>query len=122
MGLFDGIVNVSTSTTTLNQLNQAFQNAQQAVGYGGLANGIQGGYVYPQQIPNPPIWCNPSDPLDAMAYAMEPRAHKKRKDIAPEGDRCPCHIGPASKIHSFLERLRMEIEAWHGDILERCPA
>lgn len=124
-GLLSGLTYSGTTTVT--------SAIQQALG----AANAYGGTAYMNYEPGSGQWAITTNPyhLGAPMTASQPERQPSKSKCCGRGeaelhapdcwkltDVCDCHVGRASKNHSMLERLRMEIGRWHGDILERCPA
>lgn len=99
-GAYSSNIGIGTTTNTgglAGGLLGAATGYNQLGAFQNLANQMaQQGYQAYQYV-------NRSDPLDSMVYAM------KKNNLKPY-DEMP---------KRFVDRLRFEIDSWHGDILER---
>lgn len=116
-GFYDSVIGSLTSTNATNYLalqnqqNQAVYLSTQQVALSGYRQAISS-YLGSTAVP-------PSRACEDCGAKSDER-HKAACEYWK--DRCECHAGKASKVHRFVELLRMELDAWHGDVLERCPA
>lgn len=97
---------------------QAMQNLYQIPQEGAFIGGsyYHGSYVPPADVPKQP-------PVRVKCEGCGAESGERHKvDCEAMKDRCDCHAGRASKAHRFVELLRMELDAWHGNILEGSPA